>query len=142
MTENEAIEVIITEKKCVLRNIQGCDRKCGKCDLVMKDKVIIAGYNVAISALEEIQQYREIGTVEECREAMEKQKAKCPDIWGDGYSEGKIVYDMYDCPNCGKSYEIDSGNYNHCPNCGQKLYRPANRVKGLEHGKEGAQNDH
>lgn len=28
----------------------------------------------AIEALENIQQYREIGTVEECREAMEKQK--------------------------------------------------------------------
>ena len=31
---------------------------------------------MAIQALEEIQQYREIGTVEECREASEKQKSK------------------------------------------------------------------
>lgn len=31
--------------------------------------------DLAIKALEEIQQYRAIGTVEECREAMEKQKA-------------------------------------------------------------------
>ena len=30
----------------------------------------------AIKALNEIQQYREIGTVEECREAMEKQSNK------------------------------------------------------------------
>ena len=30
--------------------------------------------DVAIKALEEIQQYREIGTVEECRMAVEKQK--------------------------------------------------------------------
>ena len=29
----------------------------------------------AISALKEIQQYREIGTVKECREAVEKEKA-------------------------------------------------------------------
>ena len=28
--------------------------------------------DIAISALKEIQQYREIGTVEECREAVEK----------------------------------------------------------------------
>ena len=34
--------------------------------------------DMAISALKEIQQYREIGTVEECREAREKQKAKRP----------------------------------------------------------------
>ena len=30
----------------------------------------------AIKALEEIQQYREIGTVQECREAVDKQKPK------------------------------------------------------------------
>ena len=30
--------------------------------------------DMAIEALEEIQQYREIGTVEECRKAVEKQK--------------------------------------------------------------------
>ena len=29
---------------------------------------------MAIKALEEVQQYREIGTVEECRAAMEKQR--------------------------------------------------------------------
>lgn len=129
MTENEAIEIIKTEKACVLRNIQGCDRDCGKCDLVMEDSKILEGYDMAISALEEIQKYRSIGTVEECREAMEKQKAKQPDIWGDGYSEGKLVYDMYDCPNCGKSYEIDHDDYDYCPNCGQKLYR---RRQGME----------
>lgn len=32
--------------------------------------------DMAITALEEIQQYREIGTVEECRKAREKQKPK------------------------------------------------------------------
>ena len=32
----------------------------------------------AIKALKEIQQYREIGTVEECRGAVEKQKPKKP----------------------------------------------------------------
>ena len=34
--------------------------------------------DMAIIALKEIQQYREIGTVEECREAVEKQKPKAP----------------------------------------------------------------
>lgn len=34
--------------------------------------------DIAISALKEIQQYREIGTVEECREAREKQMPKAP----------------------------------------------------------------
>ena len=34
--------------------------------------------DVAIKALEEVQQYHQIGTVEECREAVEKQTAKKP----------------------------------------------------------------
>ena len=36
----------------------------------------IGSLQYCITALREIQQYREIGTVEECREAVEKQKAK------------------------------------------------------------------
>lgn len=81
-------------------------------------------FGMAIKALEEIQQYRAIGTVEECREARERQRAKVPNIWGDGYDdEGNMIYDMYDCPNCGKSYEVDYDNYKFCPNCGQAIER-------------------
>lgn len=71
--------------------------------------------------LEELQQYRAIGTVEECREAMEKQKPKIADIWGDGYADGQLVCDMYDCPNCGATYELDYDEYKFCPKCGQHL---------------------
>ena len=53
--------------------------------------------------------------------ALERQVAKKPNIWGDGYSDGQLVYDMYNCPNCEKSYEIEFDDYNYCPNCGQKL---------------------
>lgn len=104
MTENEAIEILTlsNDMKKKLPNLQEV-------------------YEVAVKALQEIQQYRSIGTVEECREAMERQKAKTPDIWGDGYSGGKLVYDMYDCPNCGKSYEIECERYKHCPECGQAI---------------------
>lgn len=78
-------------------------------------------FDLAIKALEEIQQYRAIGTVEECRKAREKEKPKTPDIWGDGYDkEGNIIYDMYDCPGCGQSYEIDD-KYKYCPECGQAI---------------------
>lgn len=44
-----------------------------------------------------------------------------PPIWGDGCDkEGNIIYDMYDCPGCGQSYESDD-KYGHCPKCGQAL---------------------
>lgn len=77
-----------------------------------------------IKGFEELEQYRAIGTIEECQEAREKQIKKKPNIWGDGYdNEGKMIYDMYDCPNCGKSYEIDYSNYEYCPECGQAIDR-------------------
>ena len=77
----------------------------------------------AIKALKEVKQYREIGTVEECREAVERQTQKkcaidsCPD------------HTHYKCPSCGK---IQMSEYkrgirilgritNFCDNCGQRL---------------------
>ncbi len=74
---------------------------------------------VAVQALEEIQQYRTIGTPEECRAAVEKQTARRPDYEGDGYSDGHLVYDTWICPCCGKHYEVDYDDYDFCPECGQ-----------------------
>lgn len=65
----------------------------------------------AIKALEEIQQYREIGTVEECRAAVEKQRAKKPNY--DAYHRAG-----YRCPACNN---VNPWGYNHCKHCGQKL---------------------
>lgn len=77
-----------------------------------------------VHAIEELTQYRSVGTVEECREAMERQKPQIPNIWGDGCDDsGNVIYDMYDCPNCGKSYEIDYDDYKYCPECGQAVDR-------------------
>lgn len=71
--------------------------------------------------LEELKQYRAIGTLEECRAAVEKQKAQTPDFEGDGYSDGQIVYDTWICPGCGEHYEVEYDRYEYCPNCGQKI---------------------
>lgn len=69
---------------------------------------------------EELEQYRKIGTVEECRKAVEKQKQK------------KIIikdWNPTECPTC--NYELSTslgdGYYKHptflerCPNCGQAI---------------------
>ena len=68
--------------------------------------------DIAISALKEIQQYREIGTVEECREAVEKQKAKRPVLRNDN---GKL---RKSCPVCGCFFSPLSRS---CPKCGQAI---------------------
>lgn len=55
------------------------------------------------------------------KKALEKQIPKKPCFEGDGYADGKLVYDTWICPCCGKDYEVDYGKHKHCPECGQKL---------------------
>ena len=64
MTENEAIKALRLDGGI---EIDGRPKRISE---------FFEGLGIAVSALEEIQQYREIGTVEECREAREKQKPK------------------------------------------------------------------
>ena len=49
----QTIQVIQNEKQCVERNISGCDRNCGNCDLVLPDCTILTGYDKAVSALKD-----------------------------------------------------------------------------------------
>ena len=82
----------------------------------------IGSLQYCITALREIQQYREIGTVEECREAVEKQKPKQAEHskW---IGINGALYDL--CPTCGTNLCTDSflgeQKENYCGNCGQKL---------------------
>ena len=60
--------------------------------------------------------------VETLQELVDKATPTKPSYWGDGYDyEGNIIYDVYDCPKCGESYEIDYEKYKYCPNCGQAI---------------------
>ena len=101
------------QERCIIQNLHGRGEKDAE--------EVAFDFDRAIKALEEVQKYRAIGTVEECREAVEKQKAKKPDFEGDGYADGNLVYDTWICPCCGKHYEVDYDDYDFCPNCGQKL---------------------
>ena len=92
----------------------------------------IEALSVVLKCIEEIRKYREIGTVEECREAVEKQKAKkcvidfCPD------------HTHYKCPSCGKIHlsRYKRGCLNlgsiprFCEYCGQALID--NDLEGME----------
>ena len=56
--------------------------------------------------------------------ALNKQMPKKPEYYGDGYSEGKLVYDYAKCPVCGRNdfeYDINNWGCNYCPDCGQAL---------------------
>ena len=69
----------------------------------------------AVKSLEEVQQYRAIGTPEECRAAVDKQTAKKP------CKENTIWH----CPECGEEiyWDTDYGQqkFRYCPDCGKKL---------------------
>lgn len=70
-----------------------------------------------LNALEEIQQYRAIGTVEECREATERQREKKPiKIENNGFR----YTDSYICPNCEKGF-TGTGIADFCYHCGQAI---------------------
>ena len=120
MTEQEAIDILKGNYPKTCRMVNGI-LKGGFDDLECEFGQAIT---MGISALEEILKYREIGTKEECKEAREKQKAKRPDIEGDGYTDdGQILYDTWVCPSCGEQYEIDYDDYDYCPKCGQHIKR-------------------
>lgn len=54
---------------------------------------------------------------------VEKETATEPDIEGDGYYKGELIYDTWICPRCGMRYEIDYDDYEYCPHCGQHIDR-------------------
>lgn len=92
MTENEAIEIIN-------KNLHQ-----GNLTLAL---------DIARKSITELQQYRAIGTVEECREARERQRVK--DII---HNPDSGVDEDWLCPTCGK---FCSPYSKHCQNCGQSV---------------------
>lgn len=109
MTEQEAIAVLKRD-----------DDSMRKGYFCINDFIAI---EVAIKALEEVEQYRAIGTLEECRAAVENQNAKKPKEYEDKF---------YGCPVCGnvllhkwEKYPTKLMNKKnglpYCLGCGQKL---------------------
>lgn len=76
--------------------------------VALKDCEIV---EMQTSASEELQQYRAIGTVEDCREAVEKQKPK--------KSERGLGEDVR-CPICG-TWTTAIYEHRYCSYCGQRL---------------------
>lgn len=75
-------------------------------------------YDFMMAILDEVQQYRTIGTVEECRVAVEKQKAKKIEIFNGQAS----------CPNCKCLFggmdvikSLIAWHMPHCRECGQHI---------------------
>jgi hypothetical protein len=100
MTESEAIEAI------------QFDLKIGG---EIHSKVLRDAVDVAIQALEEVQKYREIGSIEECRASREKQKIPKKPI----YIANLGCTALWLCPVCER--RIIRSDLVYCHQCGQKL---------------------
>lgn len=117
MTEQEAIEVLKNNYPKMCKMVNG--RYQGGFDNTESD--FGQALTMAISVLKEIQQYREIGTVEECREAVEKQKSGKIEYETDAvFNNGFGHYRMGKCPICDSHYNSDD-EINYCSKCGKKL---------------------
>lgn len=66
----------------------------------------------------ELYKYQQIGTLEEVREAVEKQKAKKPLVGG---NTDKLTGDIRICPCCCGIVGIDDMREDYCADCGQHI---------------------
>lgn len=74
-------------------------------------------YDAYASLQGELEEYKQIGTLEEVQEAVEKHKAKKPK---NVKTEGYRYTDTYRCPTCGGNFS-GTGIADYCYHCGQKL---------------------
>lgn len=112
--------------------VQAEQEVCEECPVYLESGIACREVaRVAISALKEVQQYRAIGTVEECREAVEKQKAKKPRL---NYKPKFFGRATYTCPRCGncclEEFANERQNNRYCWDCGQKIDFGGNRIGG------------
>lgn len=103
MTESEAIRELKDEN-------EQCYEQCEGCCSEVKENLCTCRDATILSVLE---QYRAIGTVEECMEARERQK---PKKYRKTHPCKSVTY--YQCPCCNGVLHI---NENFCGECGQAI---------------------
>lgn len=113
MTESEAIKIL--KKDSCYECSQGTDSPLN-CEYV--ECRVAKATRVAIKALEEVQQYRAIGTIEECRAAVERQNPRAAITEKEDNGIKK-----YTCYACGRYMGWSTGTLpaRYCWKCGQKL---------------------
>lgn len=115
MTENEAYAILhpdtASEKLAEIEYYAGFK---GEKAVI---KAIEDACIIACESMVELALYEEIGTVKECKEAVERMKPKKAIITG---HNNAINTDIGNCPACdGRPLRACDNNY--CPDCGQRL---------------------
>ena len=76
-----------------------------------KEAIERINYDAYMSLMDELEEYKNLGTLEEVREAVEKQKRKKPRA---------TTNRCYVCPHCGLVASIKI-KHNYCDACGQRI---------------------
>lgn len=116
----EALEVALS----VLKEIQNY-RKLGKLEELARAKKYIdlaKKHGTIGEMIDSCAEYEEIGTAEECRKAVEKQKPKKPRL---NYKPKFFGKATYTCPKCGnvclEKFANERQNNRYCWDCGQAI---------------------
>ena len=126
MTKQEAIEILEEVKElddtmyaynpAYMNALDMAIEALEEIQLYKDNKLCLVPEDVYSRQCSELDAYKGIGTVEECREVVEKQKAKNP---------VKDKYHHNCCPNCGWIVSGEGGYGEefcpHCENCGQAI---------------------
>ena len=122
MTKQEAIEILEEVKElddtmyaynpAYMNALDMAIEALEEIQLYKDNKLCLIPEDVYSRQCSELDAYKEIGTVEECREAVEKQKPKKPILRNDN---GKL---RKSCPVCGCFFSPLSRS---CPKCGQAI---------------------
>lgn len=120
MTEQEAINGLEMDIETFIG-----DRCCSDAE----EEEVRQELEIVKNALEELQQYRALGSVEELKEAREKQIAKKPICVPKPYSEEVGINEEWNCPSCGAyvGYFTEAMSepeqMEYCTKCGQHIAR-------------------
>lgn len=124
MNIQKAIQALKCENELMLFN-PTTGEVGNKYRLTDLDRDFYEAHEFCVKMLKELEQYRQIGTVDECRAAREKMKPK-KIIFN---SEPDREYEDYICPSCKDILQqrrkgttaILIYHFKHCPNYGQAL---------------------
>lgn len=112
MTLDEAIACareVVEENSSILTELSLSGRDASECIKCKQEHEQLAEW------LEELKEYRTIGTQDEFRSAIEKQKERKTIKY-----DKKALWD-YACPKCGEPLIKANYEYKYCDMCGQKL---------------------
>lgn len=137
MTENETIKMF--EERLTLDTIESVPEyaealrtaitSLKEIQMYHDGKLCLIPKDVYSRQCEQLDEYKEIGTVEECRKAVEKQTAKKIENWNGQAS----------CPNCKVLYgnmkdikKLISYKFDYCKDCGQAIQWEDENLEGME----------